>query len=38
VELCLAAHLKRPVRDITEVFDIDRETRETSNKILKQRT
>jgi 1-deoxy-D-xylulose-5-phosphate reductoisomerase len=38
VELCLAAHLKRPVRDITEVFDIDRETRETANKILKQRT
>jgi len=38
VELCLAAHLKRPVRDIADVFDIDRETRETAKKILKQRT
>jgi 1-deoxy-D-xylulose-5-phosphate reductoisomerase len=38
VELCLAAHLKRPVQDVTDVFDIDRETRETAKKILKQRT
>jgi 1-deoxy-D-xylulose-5-phosphate reductoisomerase len=38
VERCLAAHVKRPVRNITEVFDIDRETRETAKIILKQRT
>jgi 1-deoxy-D-xylulose-5-phosphate reductoisomerase len=38
VERCLAAHVKRPVRNITEVFDIDRETRETVKIILKQRT
>jgi len=38
VERSLEAHLKRPVRDITEVYDIDRETRETANRILNKRT
>lgn len=38
VERCLEAHLKRPVRNISEVYDIDRETRETANRILNKRT
>jgi 1-deoxy-D-xylulose-5-phosphate reductoisomerase len=38
VERCVDVHVKRPVRNINEVFEIDCETRETAKGILKQRT
>ncbi len=38
VERSLAGHAKRPVRGLAEVYDIDRETRERTREILKQRT
>jgi len=38
VELGFGGHIKRSVRGLAEVFEIDRETRERTRKILEQRT
>jgi len=38
VEAALAGHAVRPVRDIADVYDIDRETRIRTQIIVKQRT
>ncbi|HEX2695099.1 MAG TPA: 1-deoxy-D-xylulose-5-phosphate reductoisomerase [Acidobacteriota bacterium] len=38
VERSLEGHVKRPVRGLPEVYEIDRETRERTREILKQRT
>ena len=37
VEMSLEGHVKRPVRGLPEIYDIDRETRARTRQIIKQR-